>query len=148
LSGSTYVTGQVFYLLSSNGPGKTYTATDGGLSNTETACFDFSSTTGTWHLDASNQAGGNGTSVDTGPITTTGTNEAVIFVGKLSSVAASTSSPLIAGSTPLEPSWSPISTHDHDYYQLLNTTFTNGHGTKTYSTATNWVANIAAFYAN
>lgn len=147
--GSAHDFGQVFYLLSANSGSATYTATFSFSSEgTEVACVDAHSSTGTWHYDASNQSSGNGTSVSTGTITTTGTNEFVFFPGKLYNTAANTSNPLINGGAPSEGSFSPLSTYDHYYYRILTSTFSGGAGTKIYSTSTYWVAELTAFYAN
>lgn len=145
--------GQNFYLLSANGASKTYTATFSGAlgGNPEIACFDFHASSGSWHFDAyataANPSGGS-SSVSVGPITTTGSAEALIFSGKLSTTAATTSNPLINGATPSQPSWSPINTYDHYYYSILTTPASSLTASKTYSTNTLWVAQLGAWYAS
>ena len=140
--------GDVFYTLSATSGSKTYTVTaTNSPAAIEVACMDFHTSSGSWHLDSSNSASAYSASSDSGAITTTGSAEVVVLTGKLSDVAATTSNPLINGQTPAEPSWSPVATYDHYYYKLFTAPFTAGHGTRTYSGATNWNAEISAFYA-
>lgn len=138
----------VCYLLSANGGNKTYTATFGSSLAHPAEMWIFTATlsSGTWSYDASSFNYGNSTTANTtGNITLTGAAEFSVYASKLYDVAATTSGPTMYGSTPTEPSWSPENTYDHAYYSTA--TGTSGGGASTYSTATNWVAAIAAFKA-
>lgn len=143
--------GRAAYLLASVATGGvTYTGSwVSGASNIDLVIYEFHTTAGTWHYDASNQnAGVLTTAVTTGAITTTGSAEAISFCNKLAYDAATASNPLVNGVTPVEPSFSPVNTYDHYYYYLPTGAFVAGQGTLTYSTNTYWVTEIAAFSAH
>jgi len=136
--------GQTFYLLSANDGNKTYTATFAGGTGSFPIIYvsQFHTVSGTWVYDASN--GGVGTSTtaaDTGPITTTGSLEAVTFSNKNYAFAANVTNPLVDGVTPTSP---PYSIADNYFYYLPTAPFT-GDGTLTWSAMTDWVALLAAF---
>ena len=110
--------------------------------------YEFHTTAGVWHTDGANQAGAHGTSAAaTGNITTTGSTEAITFCNKLSNTAATASNPRVNGVTPAEASFSPLGTYSHYYTYLPTAPFTGGQGTLTYSTNTDWIANLGAFSA-
>lgn len=142
--------GETFRLLSSVASGSvTYTVTytpSGSTSYAECAVMEFHRTSGSWSYSSGQSNGAGATSStanDSGAITTTGP-AAVAFFSKLSTTAATTSNPLINGITPTEPSYSPLSTYDHNYYYLPTSGFTNGHCVSTYSTGTSWVSECLA----
>jgi hypothetical protein len=144
--GSNAGYGQCAFLLAANSGTHTYTVTlSGAYDSPQIWVGEFSASSGTWHYDTANQAGGNSTSASSGSISTSGTAEVVISSHKLFAVVASLSASAIGSSTPTQTTYL-TGAYSWNYY-LLNTPVTSGAATATYSTSTYWTANAMAFSA-
>lgn len=145
----------MFYLLSSNGSGRTYTANISGVTPNSfmLGCSDFNSSLSSvkWHYDSSNQAQTSGsTNPVSGVITSQSNSELVAYAAASYVFSATWSSPLINGATPTGTSWTAITgccnDQAHGWYSILSAPAFNFQGTATLSLSRANTAEIAAWY--
>lgn len=134
--------GRFFYLLSANSGNKTYTVTYGTTVDfARVACMEYTYV-GTASYDASNRANGTDTTLESGNITTTGTDE-VVFAAYGENSVATLTSPQINGA-------SAHHITNLDYLTAMwSSTFTatfTGQATAT-NVGSNWTGHIIAFKA-
>ena len=136
--------GQFFYLLSANSGNRTYTATwPGGVVDFISMRVSEYNASGAWTFDAQNVGSGNSTSLLSGSINTTGTDE-VVESGMSGFGAVTITSQQINSVNATIPAYS--GTNVQIGYRLLNSTFSSGTATASVSSCV-WVCNIIAFKA-
>lgn len=159
-SGSEVI--RMFYMLSGNGPGKTYTASTSCGGPTRIQCIDVNAPSPkTWHYETSNQAIATGTNVSSGNISTTHNDEIVYFADRVeypgTSITCPTQSSVLFGSnSTTNLSFSPYDEGqtcqrpptplNFSTYSLLNRAF-SGDGNSMLTSSELWLAVIGAWYA-
>ena len=148
--GTYYGNAQCFYFLSAPNAGKTvFTVTFDQSFYGASAFVTEWNDAGAWTLDVGNAAGNDTNDfMDSGAITTTGTDEVVIGYNHTWTGTATFSNPVINSVAATEPAYSPQATYDHYVYRILGATFSGGHYIATLSGAYNqWIQSIISFKA-
>ncbi len=132
--------GQAFYLLSANSGNKTYTATFGVAKTFYSCCIMEWAPGGTASFDSQNTSSGNGTTIATGNITTTGST--ILAIGAHGNYNGQTSSAeLIAGSAAAQV----VRQGSNGSSMWASPGSLSAQGGACTITGTDWVGNIISF---
>lgn len=160
-NGSGSFQNRLYYALSATGANETYSADFGCGGPANLYCVDVKQPSGTWHFETSNQnSSASGTAVDSGSISTTHTNEFILFAPWINwggGACPGASNFEIGGRTSTALPWSPInwtgfagctsgSAFQFGGYLPTNANF-SGDGTLQLGGSQPWAANIGAWYA-
>ena len=135
--------GQYFYLLSANSGNKTITATMGATRDwIHVFAVEFHAT-GAWAFDTSAIDGGSGTTINSGNINTTGTEEVVFGMYGTGGVGTTSSEQINGVAATEDATYSPTG-NSSVWYRILSATFSGGAASATVASQ-NWVCAVVAF---